>query len=106
MDKEMIKAMMMKEKGMIDPKMKAKMEAKMEVLKELMQMADSSEAEGLLGGMDDMKQVTVAAEDKEGLEEGLEKAEEVLDEMPMDDEEDMITDDEEEDEDEEEAKRR
>lgn len=96
MDKKMLKAMMM-DKEDKDPMMKKKLMAKMEVLKELMQMADDSETAGL---MDGMQEVTVAAPDKEGLEEGLEKAQEITEDMPeeiaMDDSEMMDEDDEDE----------
>ena len=93
LDKKMLKAMM---QDGDDSMMKSKLKAKMDVLKELMDMADESETAGL---MDDMQKVTVAAPDKEGLMEGLEKAEEVMegDMMPepmMDDEEDEDEEDE------------
>lgn len=81
----MLKTMMGKEK---DADMEAKMEAKMEVLRELMEMADGSETAGLMDGMGKrMEQVTVAAPDRDGLKEGIEKAEEMLDVAP--DAEDM-----------------
>jgi hypothetical protein len=93
MDKKMMKAMMAGKEA--DPMMKSKIKAKMEVLQELMDMADQSETSGL---MDDMQQVTVAAPDKEGLVEGLEKAEDIMGEMPEDMMPDMDMEDEEEDE--------
>lgn len=75
-----------------------RIKAKMEVLKELLQMAEDQEAEGITGGL---KKVTVAAPSAAGLKEGLEKAEDMMEEMPSEDEEmseDGMEEDEEEDE--------
>ena len=75
----------------------ARKQAKMEVLRELMEMAMSQEGDELMEGLQGMNKVTVAAKDEEGLMEGLDKAEEVVEEMP----EDMMATDEEETEEEE-----
>lgn len=102
MDKKMLKALMGGEKDEMSSK---KLAAKLDVIKELLEMADSSEAEGLMGGM---QKVTVAAPDKDGLQKGLEKAEEVLEQAPEDPmaemmpEEMMMMEEDEEEEDEEE----
>jgi hypothetical protein len=64
------------------------MRAKMEVLEELREMAMGMMGEGMedYGPEDmmgeEMQQVTVAADDKEGLLEGLDKAEDIMEEMP------------------------
>lgn len=58
---------------------KDKMMAKMKVIHELRQMAQDMMGEKLDEGM---KKVTVASDDKEGLKEGLEKAEEIVEEGP------------------------
>ncbi len=57
--------------------------AKMKALKEANSMA-SEMLKGKLGGL---KKVTVAADSKEGLKEGLEKAEDILGEDEMEDSE-------------------
>jgi hypothetical protein len=97
MDKKMMMKMMGKKD---DEEMGMKKNAKMEVLKELRKMASDMMAEDLKGGM---KKVTVAAKDEEGLKEGLEKAEDMLEErmgdfdMPdMEEEDDMEMSDEDE----------
>jgi hypothetical protein len=57
--------------------------AKMDMLKALRKMALDMINEGDAGEeMDALQKVTVAAKDKEGLKAGLEKAEEVLEKMP------------------------
>lgn len=60
-------------------------QAKMEVLKELLELAQASSGKHVMDGMEGMQQLTVAAPDKEGLMEGMEKAEEIVEEVPMDD---------------------
>lgn len=55
---------------------------KMEVIENLMEAMGEDMGNQLKG----MKKVTVAAPDKEGLEEGLEKAKEVVEEAPMEEE--------------------
>ncbi len=67
--KEMMKKK--KEEGSIDPSYK---KAKMGVLKEIRDMASKDAADGI----GSVKKVTVAAPDKESLEEGLEKAKAML----------------------------
>lgn len=78
MDAKMLKALLGKEEkeGGDD-----RMSAKMDVLKELIEMADAKETDGLIDGL---QKITVAAPDKEGLEKGLEKAEEILEKGPED----------------------
>lgn len=71
------KAMEKKKKEPMDENYK---NAKMSALKDL-----HGEMGKMIGG--GMKQVSVAAPDKEGLLKGLDKAEEVLDEMPEHEEE-------------------
>jgi hypothetical protein len=72
--------------------------AKMEVLKELMDMA-MGEMKGRTGKMlGEMKKVSVMAPNKEALEEGLDKAKDVVEDMPMEDEEDDMDMEESEDE--------
>jgi len=53
--------------------------AKMEVLKELFEMAMQASGEGVSKGM---QELTVAAPDKEGILKGLEKAEDIMEDMP------------------------
>lgn len=62
-----------------DPKDMMKAKAKMEVIQELRKMASDMMGEGLKDGM---QQVTVASDDPEGLKEGLEMAEDVVEEGP------------------------
>lgn len=63
--------------------------AKMETLMELLQMAQKEMGHKVKGGMDEllkpkeeMSKVSVMAEDEEGLEEGLDKAKELLSQLP------------------------
>lgn len=56
-------------------------QAKLEVLKELIEMADGKEGQDYKDGLD---KVTVAAPDKQGLKEGLKKAQDMLEKMPGD----------------------
>jgi len=65
-----------KEGKMLDPKMAGH---KMEIIQQLMEMMSGEMGENLKG----LKKVTVAAPDKEGLEKGLEKAQEVIGEESM-----------------------
>lgn len=65
---------------------KKEIQAKIDVLQELMDMADGAEGDSI---MDGLQKVTVAAKDKEGLKQGLEKAEEVLEGSEEMEEEDM-----------------
>lgn len=74
--------------------------AKIDVLKELLEMADEKTGADVSEGM---KKLTVMAPDKEGLMEGMETAEDMVegDELPMpEDEESMSEDDEDEEEEE------
>lgn len=57
---------------------KEHLDVKMEMLKELMEHAKKGMGDKILGGLEGLKKVTVAAPSKEGLEEGLEKAQELL----------------------------
>lgn len=61
-----------------------KMDAKAAMAKELSDSLGSD----ILDGIKDMKKVTVASDSKEGLKEGLEKAEDILDKPEMEDSED------------------
>ena len=70
--KDMMEKMKMMKDG--DEEKDYKKMAHMQVLKDLRQMAMDAMGEG----MSDMKKVTVAADDDEGLEEGLKKAKEML----------------------------
>lgn len=84
----MKKLMQMLEEGGKEKKSKMnpeKSKAKMDVLKELMAMADEGEVGSLSEGL---QKVTVAAKDKAGLEQGLDKAKEVLGELPEEEESD------------------
>lgn len=79
--KEMMEKMM---KNKSEKKGVDKKSAKMDVLKALKEMAS-----GMMGSdLDEMKKVTVAAKDDEGLTEGLEKAKELLDSKKKDEDED------------------
>jgi hypothetical protein len=76
--------------------------AKLEVLEELRELAMSmmgDKVKSRMNPMDEMKEVTVAAPDEEGLEQGLELAKEVIpgqeseeDDMELDEIEEMIRD--------------
>ncbi len=73
---------------------KMDVEAKKDVLKELLEMAMEEMRGANKRGLDEamsMKKVSVMAPDKEGLKQGLEKAEEVIEgeESPVDEEEEM-----------------
>lgn len=59
-----------------------RLEAKQKVLSELRGMANESIGKDLPG----LKKVTVASDSDEGLKEGLDKAEEVVEEMPSEEE--------------------
>lgn len=72
----------MEKQGGMEPKAK---EAKMELLKELREMASGMMKEDLDGHLAGIKKVTVASDSEEGLKEGLEKAEDMVEkksEMP------------------------
>ena len=75
-------------------------QAKMDVLRELLEMAQAHSGKGIA---DRMQKLTVASPSKEGLMEGMEKAEEIVEEMPEEGEmpEIPIKDEEEDEEDEE-----
>jgi len=103
--KKMLEEMMMKEDSgnMSDSYSEDnKMSAKMEVIQELIDMASEQAGSGVdemhKSMLDDAQKVTVMADDKESLLEGLDKAEDVIensDELELDDEE--MEDDEDED---------
>lgn len=70
--------MLMKKKGMPEKADENVKSAKMQAIQELMQVL-----EGMMGeDIDSMRKVTVAAPSEEGLEEGLDKAKEIVSEMP------------------------
>lgn len=52
--------------------------AKLKVLKHLKELASSMMGDDVKGGMEGLKKVTVAAPDKAGLQEGLDKAKELM----------------------------
>lgn len=64
-----------------DAMLQAKIAALMQMLQEL-EMEMSGRVKGDMDEMSKMKQVTVAAPDQEGLEDGLEMAKEVTEELP------------------------
>lgn len=64
-------------KGSSDMSPEAK-QAKMEVIMELMEMARELMGSGVKSGLDEMQKVSVMAPDAEGLEEGLEVAEDLV----------------------------
>lgn len=59
-----------------------KQQAKMKMLQDLKKMATGMMGEDLKGKMDGMKKVSVMANDKDGLEKGLDKAKEMMRGMP------------------------
>lgn len=73
-----LKKMMAKKAGKSEEMDQTAIEAKLDVIKELMEMAHAAMAGKVKGGLDEMHKVTVAAPDAEGLEEGLEMAEDVV----------------------------
>jgi hypothetical protein len=78
MDNAMLKKM--KDKG--DKMSPEEAKAKEEVLQELIEMMQNVRADRLKSGMDEMQKVSVMAPDKEHLSEGLDKAKELLGQMP------------------------
>lgn len=60
--------------------------AKEDVIKELLQMALSAMGDHVKGGMDEMSKVSVSAADPKDLAMGLDKAKEVVSNIPADDE--------------------
>jgi hypothetical protein len=68
----------------------AEKEAKMSVIKEMRNMAS-----GIMGdNLKNLKKVTIASDSKEGLEEGLDKAKEVIEKQPMQEESDESSEEE------------
>lgn len=57
--------------------------AKLAVLEELMNMANMAEGDDLDGHFKGLNKVTVAAKDPEDLEAGLDKAKDLMEEMPQ-----------------------
>ena len=80
--KKMLESLMADKEGSQD-KDEMKKQARMDMVKELRKMA----TDAMASGMGDMKKVTVASPDSEGLSEGLEKAKQMLD-MKKDKEDD------------------
>lgn len=67
-----------------DSKMsKEAIQAKMEMLQELMDSCQDEMGKRTKSGMDEMQKITVAAPDKKSLAAGLEKAQEITEELPM-----------------------
>ena len=98
--KELMMMMEDKMEGDDSPMSSEREQAKMDVLKELIQMADEQESMGIKDGL---QKVTVAAPDQESLVEGLDKAEDIVENMPemmegmMEDDDDEDEEDDEED---------
>lgn len=67
-----------------------KSEAKLKMLERMKKMATEMMGGEMKNKLDGMKKVTVAAEDTEGLKEGLEKAEEIVENDPMEAMEEMM----------------
>lgn len=59
-------------------------QAKLDVVKELLEMARAAMADGVKDGLDGMasRKVEVSADSPEGLEEGLDKAQELVSQLP------------------------
>lgn len=80
---------MMKMMGMMKPEEKEcgamdkeHLIALRDVLDELISMSSEEAKKGVKAGMDGLQKVTVAAPDQEGLEEGLEKAQDLMESVP------------------------
>lgn len=73
----------MERKGNKKPLSPVEKDAKMSVVEEMRKMAQEAMGDKLKG----LKKVTVASNDPEGLEEGLDKAKDLIGEMPKEDEE-------------------
>lgn len=80
--KDMLMKKLMKSEASEMPK--SEKMGKMAALKELIQEMSALMGSDLENPMEEMQKVTVAAPDKESLMKGLDKAEDVLEEMPMD----------------------
>lgn len=76
---------MQKNKGELS---KEAIQAKKDVLQELMDLAHGMLSDKVKGGMDEVRKVTVAAPDKAGLKEGLQKASEIIDQTELSDDQD------------------
>lgn len=61
---------------------KSHIEAKMKVLQELRDMMAQLMGDGMMKNHEEMRKVAVMAKDKPGLLEGLQKAEDIVEEMP------------------------
>lgn len=74
-----LEKMMEKKEGMGPSEMSDQdIKAKMETLMELLEMAQKEMGHKVKSGMDEMQKVSVMAPDKKGLQEGLEKAQEIM----------------------------
>lgn len=73
--------MNMMNKKKLNPK---EIKAKMQALDELFNMASDMESDDIDSDLKGIKKVTVASNDPEGLKEGLEKAEEMVEEPSLD----------------------
>lgn len=99
LEKILMKKMSNKEPSEMSPEM---LQAKEEVLQELIQAMQELRGKRVGSDLGAMQKVSVMSPDKEGLKEGLEKAEDVLEMMPEEgemEEMEMPEEDEEEDED-------
>lgn len=88
--KELLEKLMMDKMGDSKKMNPKEIQAKLDVLKELFEMAHSKAGEGVADGM---QKLTVMAPDKEGLMEGVEKAEEMMKSDYPEKMEDMMEDD-------------
>jgi len=77
---EMMKMLMMKKMGKEEQMDPNEIRAKIEVLKELLDMSSEEAGKGVAEGM---QKLTVMAPDKEGLMEGMDKAEDVVEDSHM-----------------------
>lgn len=80
---------MMEKKKSGDSMSEQEQQAKMDVIMELLEMAQGEMGSRVKSGMDDMKKVSVIAPDSESLEEGLEAAQDVVEELPESQESEM-----------------
>ena len=71
--------MIMKNKGGAEEMSPEKIQAKMDVIQELLDMAGESQGKGLAGKL---QKVSVMAPDKESLLEGMDKAQDIVEEAP------------------------
>jgi hypothetical protein len=88
-----LEKLLMKKKDSGKDMSEDKVNAKLEVLKELIEAAQAEMGHRFKNGMDEMQKVSVMAPDKESLQEGLEKAQEVVESPMMEKMEEMASQD-------------